>query len=121
MRTRIKPGRHVPLVNHSCDEPACGQAGRPRPGFIGVRRVDEELRWFCSWRCVSWYAIGEELAAVGRPSRRPSPECAPPLEPDYDVHEVRQWAFDNGVPCPTRGRLPAEVVQAWRAAGGDAL
>lgn len=37
---------------------------------------------------------------------------------DYDPSVVRAWARAHGVDCPERGRyLPAEVVDAWRAAG----
>jgi hypothetical protein len=38
----------------------------------------------------------------------------------YDPREVREWAADNGVDCPARGRfLPKDVIEAWRAATGQ--
>lgn len=42
-------------------------------------------------------------------------------ELDYPVREVRRWAREQGLPVPSHGRyLPAEVVQAWRAAQAEA-
>lgn len=37
-----------------------------------------------------------------------------------DPREVRAWAAANGVPCNALGRVPGEVVAAWRAATGRA-
>lgn len=33
---------------------------------------------------------------------------------------IREWAARNKVPCPDRGRIPREVVDAYRAAQGEA-
>lgn len=34
----------------------------------------------------------------------------------YDARAVREWAQQAGVECNTHGRVPAHVVEAWRAA-----
>jgi Lsr2 len=41
--------------------------------------------------------------------------------PGYDrqtLKSVREWAKKNGYNVRDRGRLPAEVLQAWQTAGG---
>ena len=35
---------------------------------------------------------------------------------DYSAKEVRAWAKDNGIDVPERGRIPAEVIEKYRAA-----
>ncbi|WP_435863458.1 WhiB family transcriptional regulator [Streptomyces prunicolor] len=35
---------------------------------------------------------------------------------DYDAREVRVWAEENGVDCPSVGQIPKRVLDAWRAA-----
>jgi hypothetical protein len=36
---------------------------------------------------------------------------------DYDPRAVRKWAASNGVDVPARGRIPADVLERYRAAG----
>jgi hypothetical protein len=36
---------------------------------------------------------------------------------DYDPRAVRKWAESNQVPLPARGRIPADVLAKYRAAG----
>jgi hypothetical protein len=36
---------------------------------------------------------------------------------DYDPRAVRKWAESNNVDIPARGRIPATVVERYRAAG----
>lgn len=33
----------------------------------------------------------------------------------YTAAEVRTWAKDNNITCPAHGRVPQDVVEAWRA------
>lgn len=35
---------------------------------------------------------------------------------DYDAKAVRQWATDNGLDVPARGRIPGEIVEQYKAA-----
>lgn len=37
----------------------------------------------------------------------------------YDAKAVRAWARAQGLTVPARGRVPAHLVEAWRAAGGN--
>lgn len=46
--------------------------------------------------------------------RRP----AAPRHRSHDPRVVRAWARSAGLTVPARGRIPASVVDAWRAAGG---
>ena len=34
--------------------------------------------------------------------------------PDYNAKDVRSWATDNGYEVSGRGRIPAEVLEAYR-------
>jgi hypothetical protein len=36
---------------------------------------------------------------------------------DYDPKAVRKWAESNKVTIPARGRIPAQVLEQYRAAG----
>ncbi|MFE9412238.1 histone-like nucleoid-structuring protein Lsr2 [Streptomyces sp. NPDC006704] len=40
----------------------------------------------------------------------------PPTTPPVDTGEIRAWARANGYEVPLRGRIPAEVRQAWEQA-----
>ncbi|KQX64503.1 histone-like nucleoid-structuring protein Lsr2 [Angustibacter sp. Root456] len=54
--------------------------------------------------------IGERAAAPGHePVAGPAISAVPPAD-------VRAWARANGIPVGTRGRLPAELVDAYQAA-----
>ncbi|MEU9198992.1 histone-like nucleoid-structuring protein Lsr2 [Streptomyces sp. NPDC048332] len=39
---------------------------------------------------------------------------------DYDVAAVRAWAAAHGHEVPSRGRIPGDVLQAWREQNGGA-
>jgi len=36
---------------------------------------------------------------------------------DYEPKDVRTWATSNGIEVPARGRIPAEVIDQYKAAG----
>lgn len=42
----------------------------------------------------------------------------PKVERDYDLAAVREWADTNGIEVSRRGRIPAEVIDKYRAAMG---
>lgn len=56
----------------------------------------------------------------------PAPEPEPPVEPEQleqpaaapDTKAVRAWAREQGIDVPPRGKLPADVVEAYQAAQG---
>lgn len=50
-------------------------------------------------------------------SRSSSPRRAAAAKRDYDPKAVRAWAASNKVTVPERGRIPAEVIDQYKAAG----
>ena len=53
--------------------------------------------------------LEQQLAAAkAKLKGGPKPAAGPPPS------VVREWAKANGVPCPERGRVPAEVVEAYK-------
>lgn len=46
-----------------------------------------------------------------------SKQAAPQPERDYDPKAVRIWARARGIETPKRGRIPASVLEQYRAAG----
>lgn len=105
---------------------------RVRPALIADGLAECQIRWpevamvFCETRPLAeewtyrylaaahhWALI--EPAATERITTMPVPLDAPPA-PQPSVAEVRAWARTNGIAVPDRGRLPAEVHQAWFAA-----
>ena len=53
-------------------------------------------------------------AAASRHSSRSGRRTNNPVE----THQVREWAREHGVEIHERGRVPAEVFEKYRAAGG---
>jgi hypothetical protein len=64
----------------------------------------------------------EKQLAAAKAKLRPSPPPAPAAAPrtSASAKEIRSWATDNGVECPTRGVLPARVVAAYAEAHQEA-
>jgi ATPase subunit of ABC transporter with duplicated ATPase domains len=56
----------------------------------------------------------EAQLAAAKAALRGKP--APTAAPTGDAKAIRAWAAANGVECPTRGKVPAAVVEAYRAA-----
>lgn len=57
--------------------------------------------------------LQEQLrAAKAKLGKTPKPTITTGLDPK----QVRAWARENGVDCPTRGRLPGNVIDAYQAA-----
>ena len=59
------------------------------------------------------------LAPVVAAGRRMSPQGArvTRVETDFDPRALRAWASANQIALPARGRIPADVVARFRAAG----
>lgn len=53
-------------------------------------------------------------SGVAAPSRR----TAKRGERDFDLVQLREWAGKNKVTIPARGRIPASIVEQYKAAGG---
>lgn len=64
-----RPTGRTTKTRGDCDDERCGApqsgAGRPRKGWIRVQQTGQDTAvWVCSWRCLSFYAIGAELRAM---------------------------------------------------------
>jgi hypothetical protein len=60
----------------------------------------------------------EPFAGAGRRvSGRLTRGNAKAVATGVDNHAVRAWASSNGIELSTRGRIPAEVIEKYRAAG----
>ena len=55
-----------------------------------------------------YVGVARRLTPTGRPFRRVT------VDPDPKV--VRAWAASAQVPCPNRGRIPRDVVEAFERA-----
>ncbi|MFF9123202.1 histone-like nucleoid-structuring protein Lsr2 [Streptomyces sp. NPDC014889] len=98
------------------------QAARARIALHGLRQryaADRELTAITSERAQLEQRLAELQAREA--------ELAPPKKAkgkrqpvEYPAAEVRAWAAQNGVDCPTRGRIPKDVVDAWRQATSSA-
>jgi hypothetical protein len=63
-------------------------------------------------------ALGPYLSAATRiGGRRRSNGSAPTAGGSVDPKAVRAWAVSNGYELSSRGRVPSEVVDAYKAAG----
>lgn len=96
------------------------QAAQARAAVTGLRTrytADRELEQITSEaaqleeRLAELHARQEQLAPA-KPKKRKSPL-------DYDAAVVRAWARDHNIPCPDRGRVPKNVLDAWRGDTGD--
>jgi len=56
----------------------------------------------------------EILAALGE-TEAPEPQEEPEPQPDRDWPAIREWAAQRGLDCPSRGRVPRAVVDAYDA------
>lgn len=60
----------------------------------------------------------------GKAKKKASPKSAPSRggrRPADEAKAIRAWAAKNGHELPERGRIPAAVTSAWRAAGAPML
>ena len=66
-------------------------------------------------------AIGpylEKAQRVGGRKNRPSSSSSSSSSPSQvDTKAVRAWAASNGIELSNRGRVPADVIEKYRAAG----
>ncbi|MEV6124410.1 WhiB family transcriptional regulator [Streptomyces sp. NPDC052077] len=95
------------------------QAARARAALTGLRArhaSDHEL--------TALTGEEESLAARLAEIRARKAELLPKRKPsakknvDYPAAEVRAWARAQGRACPATGRVPRDIVTAWRAATG---
>ncbi|QFG10266.1 nucloid associated Lsr2-like [Mycobacterium phage DyoEdafos] len=66
-----------------------------------------------------WIEIAERVGKAGSARRRTARgTTASGGEPGLPLADIRKWAKGNGFPdVSTKGRVSAEIVRAWKAAG----
>jgi hypothetical protein len=71
--------------------------------------------------CAEALRLGRDLvdAAVALAGGDPA-RAGELVDEPVDAAAVRRWANENGVACNSHGRVPARVIEAWRAATGRA-
>jgi len=63
-------------------------------------------------------AMGPYLEKAQRVSgRRSRPTSSSSTQSQVDTKAVRAWAASNGIELSNRGRVPADVIQKYQAAG----
>lgn len=62
-------------------------------------------------------ALKQHLEGV-RAARAALRSGAPRTGLDYDAATIRAWAREQNIPCPGHGRLPQDIVAAWRETTG---
>lgn len=61
----------------------------------------------------------QRIPTLAHEGRRESPDPSPQLKRrGFDLAALRQWAAQNHVDVPARGRIPNEIVRRYKAAGG---
>ncbi|WP_285727051.1 histone-like nucleoid-structuring protein Lsr2 [Psychromicrobium xiongbiense] len=63
-------------------------------------------------------AIRPYLNAARRATARSARAGRPAVTRPNEISQIRQWARDNGHSVSDRGRIPAEIVEAYRKANG---
>lgn len=88
---------------------------RQREKAEQARRREEERRKAAEERnrAAAEVKAAEEALRKARAKLRGS--TATPADA-HSARAVRAWAADNGVECPSRGRVPSRVIEAYKAA-----
>jgi len=77
---------------------------------LSEKNADALRRTFEPW-------TGAARKVTTRNGRNGRPTVMRPADVGVDTKAVRAWARSNGVELAARGRIPAEVVEQYRAAG----
>jgi hypothetical protein len=66
-----------------------------------------------------YVAAGRRSSATRRPGSRKAASVKSTLPSrGYDIAQLREWAGANNVAVPARGRIPQQVVDQYKQAGG---
>ena len=103
---------------------------RVRPALVADAIAECQVRWpnipivFCETRSLAeewtyrylaaahaWAST--EPAAVERVGGQPTARPVRPPQTGPSPAEIRNWAHQNGMDIPDRGRIPASIRQAW--------
>ena len=115
---RIPVGKLLAWADTHPDPDVQDQSARARAALTGLRRryaADHELAAITTEkqqlqeRLAQLHAREAELAPAPAKARRAK---------SYNATAVRGWARENNIPCPSAGRVPKAVVDAWREATG---
>ncbi|WP_129307967.1 histone-like nucleoid-structuring protein Lsr2 [Streptomyces sp. L2] len=112
---RLPVGRLLAWGDQRDDPEVQAQAARARAALVGLRAryaADRELSALAAER----EQLEQRLAEVQAREQQLAPVKPKRKSPEYDAQTVRAWADDNGIECPSRGRVPKQVLEAWRAA-----
>ncbi|MEU0332197.1 histone-like nucleoid-structuring protein Lsr2 [Streptomyces sp. NPDC006193] len=113
---QLPVGKLLAWGDQHTDPDVQDQAARARAALVGLRQryaADRELAAIASEREQLERRLAEirareaELVPVKAKKSRKSV--------DYPAAEVRAWAREHGMHCPPVGRVPRDVVEAWRA------
>ena len=107
---------------------------RIRPAIVADGLAELQVRWpnipivFCETRQLAeeWtyrylaaahaWASTETTAITRISPAGAGPNLVQPDSPDPSTRDLRAWARANGLAVPDRGRLPLEILTAWRDA-----
>lgn len=67
---------------------------------------------------VKYLAAGRRLRAGARNVTPVAPRTTATTR-DYDIVQLREWAGRKKIAVPARGRIPASVVEQYKAEGGS--
>ncbi|MEV6833530.1 histone-like nucleoid-structuring protein Lsr2 [Streptomyces sp. NPDC051133] len=114
---QISVGQLLKWGDDHSDPTVQDQAARARIALHGLRQrygADRELTVLTSEEEQLEKRLAEVRARKGELA--PAKAKKPRKTVDYPAAEVRAWAAANGHDCPSVGRVPKAVVDAWRAA-----
>jgi hypothetical protein len=118
---QITVGQLLKWGDDHTDPAVQDQAARARAALAGLRQrhaADRELTAITTEEQQLEQRLAELRARKGELA--PAKPKKTRKTADYPVAEVRAWAQANGMACAPRGRVPGDVVDAWRKATGPA-
>lgn len=115
---RIPVGKPLAWADAHPDPDVQDQSARARAAVTGLRRryaADHELAAITSEK----QQLQERLAQLQeREAELSPPQPKSRRAKSYNAAAIRGWARENNIPCPSSGRVPKAVVDAWREATG---
>lgn len=114
-----------PYADH--EDQGCAEAAAEAMAWVGIlderlsawskhSSLREELAALEARRAEILAALGVTESTEPEPEQEPEPEApAPAAALDRDWPAIREWAAQMGLECPSRGRVPRAVVEAYDA------
>jgi hypothetical protein len=62
------------------------------------------------------FQILSDSGVTSTPEPQPEPSPVPEQRPEPKAAEIRAWAKENSLAVPAKGRIPADLVEAYRNA-----